>query len=70
MLKGKRRIERIQSNTDSARLHVNAVNDVLLIVQQEGPHSLTSEECSDLLERLIMAEDAIREAKIALEGGI
>lgn len=69
-LRGKRKIADIQSYVDNARLWVGRMNDILLIVQEEGPPALSPEECSTLLEGLIMAEDAIREAKILLEKGV
>jgi len=66
-VRGKRKIEAIQAHVESARLHINSVSDQLLVVLNEGPAKLTDHETSDLLERLIMADDAIREAKIALD---
>lgn len=70
MIRGKRKIAAIQAHTDRARIWASRMNDILLIIQEEGPQQIDAEECGSLLDGLIMAEDAIREAKLLLEKGV
>lgn len=70
MIKGKRKVDSVLQDADTARTRIAQVVDVLQAFYEEKRPVMSAETCSDLIESLIYAEDAIREAKARLEEGV